>query len=114
MKLRDKKGTADFVVTDPRTGESWIEPIARHTTYWQARVMVKRPELIRQFARHVADVYSRKLGRPVEVRARSRVSLNGQPAAPLVDPAIDLSREPYRIGAAPWITQRPWPPGSSS
>ena len=114
MKLRDKKGTADFVVTDPQTGESWIEPLSRHMPKWQSRVVVKRPELIRQFARYLADYYRQELGHSVTVRVHSQVSLNGQPAAPLVSPAVDLSREPYRLGAAPWVTQRPARPGSSS
>ena len=71
--------------------------------------MVKRPEMIRQFAHYLAELKSRELGSPVEVRVRSAIQLNDRPPQPLVDPAIDLAKEPYRLGPADWVTRIPGP-----
>ena len=64
--------------------------------------MSTRPALIRQFARHVAE-RERAAGRDVEVHADIRVSLNGRPLEPLVDPRADLAaarpREPWILPA---------------
>ena len=39
----------------------------------------------------------------VEVRALADASLNGRAWQPLIDSTVDLSREPLRLGSAPWI-----------
>jgi hypothetical protein len=73
--------------------------------------MVKRPELMRQFAHYLAARKEKEIGTPVEVRVHSNVRLNARPPAPIVDPNVDLSKEPYRIGPAKWITAKPSSPG---
>jgi vitamin K-dependent gamma-carboxylase len=107
MKLRSKTGTADFIVTNPVTQETWYENASDYLEPWQARQMIKRPELIRQFAHYLASRFERETGTAVEVRVHSQVRLNDHPPAPIVDPRVDLSREPYRLGSSRWITPRP-------
>jgi vitamin K-dependent gamma-carboxylase len=107
MKLRDKEGVALFFVTDPVKKETWCARTEAHLEPWQHRQMAKRPELIRQFAHYLATVNQQELGSPVEVRVQSLVSLNNHPPARLIRPEIDLSKEPYRIGPAKWISPRP-------
>jgi hypothetical protein len=107
MKLRDKEAVALFFVTDPVEKQTWCERTEAYLQSWQHRQMAKRPELIRQFAHYLAAINQQELGSPVEVRVRSLVSLNSHPPAPLIRPEVDLSKEPYRIGPAKWITPRP-------
>jgi hypothetical protein len=103
MKLRGKTGRATFIVVNPATRETWIEFPSDYLESWQARKMATRPELIRQFAHHLATLEGKRTGVPVEVYVKSRVKLNDHPTAALVDPRVDLGKEPYRIGAAAWI-----------
>jgi vitamin K-dependent gamma-carboxylase len=105
MKLRGKVGRAIFVVTDPATKETWRERPHDFLESWQVRKMSTRPELIRQFAHYLAENEKLESGAAVEVRVDSKVSLNGRPAAALIDPDTDLAREPHRIGPAKWITR---------
>jgi hypothetical protein len=107
MRLREKRGEIAFEVFHPTAMEGWFVDAEDHLAPWQASAMVKRPELIRQFAHYLGTINSEKLGDPVEVRVHSMVQLNNRAPRALVDPDIDLSREPYRIGPAPWITPAP-------
>ena len=64
--------------------------------------MPEGPHMIHQFALQLAR---REPG--AEVRATARVSLNNRPAQLLIDPTVDLAREPlrYGLGHAPWIIE---------
>ena len=69
--------------------------------------MAVQPDLILQLAHHIARDFE-AAGRPgVEVRADARASLNGRPAALLVDPDVDLAREHDGLGAKRWILPAP-------
>jgi vitamin K-dependent gamma-carboxylase len=107
MKLRGKVGETVFVVMNPATRELWFDRAENYLASWQVRKMETRPDLIRQFARHLAMVTTKELETPVKVRAQTIVRLNGHPPAQLIDPEFDLSEEPYRIAASKWITPRP-------
>jgi len=108
MKLRDKRGTLRFVAVDrrrrevhPLTGvEAVLTPNQRH-------MMLHDPNMIRQFARHVAQGLASTGYGPVEVRAITSISLNGRPPRPMIDPEVDLAAQPHRWGPAPWIARAP-------
>ncbi len=106
MKLRDKKGAAQFEVTAPSTGAIWLENPAAYLKPWQAEKLPGRPELLRQFAHHLATLHARRLGHPVEVRVYTQVRLNGHPPRPIIDPTVDLAKQPYRLAPDTWITGR--------
>ncbi|NHI00660.1 hypothetical protein OJHNALOF_01683 [Oceanimonas sp. MB9] len=104
MKLRDKKADIEFRVFDPPTRREWrVEPndfLFPH----QARKVGTRPDLIVQLAHHIERVWERELGvSDVEVRVRSCVSLNGRPAALLIDPQRDLTQVKRSLRQADWI-----------
>jgi hypothetical protein len=101
----EKGGRVSFRVHDPATNRTWITDATNLYTERQWRAMATEPELIRQAAHQIATEQARK-DRAVEVRADAFVSLNGRPAARLVDPTVDLAREPYRIHQ-PWILPMP-------
>ncbi len=104
MKLRDKSGLASFHVRDPRSGETWQVDPRDHLTRRQARKMPTRPDMILQFAHHLAEIWRRDHGVPdAEVRATVWASLNGRRPALLIDPARDLAREERNLSHADWI-----------
>jgi vitamin K-dependent gamma-carboxylase len=94
------------VVTDPATGRSTTATGAGLLTARQIQMMATDPELIRQTAHLIANEHDR-LGPGdsprLEVRAEAYQSLNGHPAARLIDPEVDLAAEPFRIGHQRWV-----------
>ena len=107
VMLRAKGGQARFVVYDPDSGQRWFVDPARYLTDLQVTEMVSQPDLILQMAHHLARVY-RVRGMPqVQVRAESRISLNGRRSAVFVDPTVDLARVRDGLGVAPFLAQAP-------
>ena len=104
MKLRDKKARALFTVRDPATGREWRLRPRRYLMRHQARKVASRPEMILQFAHHLADVWATEKNiEGVEVRARVCASLNGRRAALLIDPDRDLVRIKRGVRHDDWI-----------
>jgi hypothetical protein len=103
MRVRDKVGAASFRVRlAGGTTEFTIDGRA-DLREWQIGAMVNRPDMILQYAHHLRDRLGRELGRPVEVRVESLVSLNGRPYLALINPEIDLGAEPRTLAPADWI-----------
>lgn len=104
MKLRDKRGVLRFVAVDPaRRSMIELRDVDDVLTATQRNMMIHDPELIRRFAHSLAARLATAGLEGHQVRAVSAISLNGRPRQPLVDPEVDLSREPPARGAAPWI-----------
>jgi hypothetical protein len=104
---REKNGSVEFLVRDPRTGREWIVPPRRYLSRLQEQEMSVQPDLILQLAHRVARDYAAKAGGPVEVRADARVSLNGRPSAAFLDPTVDLAGLSDGIAPKPWILPMP-------
>ena len=102
MKLRSKKGFAHFYVTDPVTGERNRVRNQNHLSRRQIRKMSVRPDLMLQFAHHIADEYSVEGVRPV-VTVKSMVSVNGREAQKMVEPDVDLARKYDSLATKGWI-----------
>jgi hypothetical protein len=103
MKLRNKNSEALFLVSDPATDEVEAVNPLQYLSYRQAAKMASRPDMILQFAHFLAGGKAAQ-GRPgVEVRARVMASLNGREPQLLVDPDVDLAREPRNLRPAHWI-----------
>ncbi len=104
MMLRDKQTDALFTVRDPATGKEWKLRPRRYLMPHQARKVGVRPELVLQFAHHLADVWAREKNiEGVEVRARVCASLNGRRGALLIDPNRDLVQIKRGVRHADWI-----------
>ena len=104
MKLRDKDAEALFIVIDHVSQKGWpVQPeqlLMRH----QARKVASRPDLILQFAHHLAEVWDKEANiKRVEVRARVCASLNGRRAQLLIDPNRDLTQIERSLRHADWI-----------
>ena len=113
MKLRTKAGEAVFTVTHPQSGQTWtIKPddyLKRHQA-----VKLMKPDLILQFAHHLAEEKRREGYDNVEVRARVMVSLNGRQPQLLIDPNVDLAKEQMGLLPARWIVPLTTPLGSGT
>jgi len=115
MKLRDKEAELALVVRDPINGglrrierkkeqeKQQRTPVFDELLYWQYDKMSGRPDMILQYAHHVARKERRKTGHDVEVRAVTSASLNSRPPQPLIDPAVDLAKQPRSLWPATWI-----------
>ncbi len=113
MKLRDKSSRTLFFATDPLTGRSWEIKQSKYLTANQVREMESTPDMILQFAHHVAADLRREGYERIEIRADARVSLNGRPRELLIDPKVDLASQPRNLLASSWILPLQEPvPGS--
>jgi hypothetical protein len=103
MKLRDKSSEELQVVARSSAGRTMVIEPRSYVTDDQLEEMGTRPDMLQQFARHVAeDLERRGLGRRA-VHVRADVSLNRRPPQPLVDPRVDLASVPRDLRHASWI-----------
>jgi hypothetical protein len=92
MKLRDKDVAELFIYTeDPATGARALIDLEAWLTDLQLDKMATRPDMIRDFARIVADDAQKRTGVRPLIMAEVSVSLNGGPYRYLLDPKQDLA-----------------------
>ncbi len=103
IMVMEKYGRISFTVTDPATGRKFAVNPSDHLQPAQLRMMTTQPDMILDFAHRIGRRYREQLGRPVEVRATSFVSLNGRPSQPFVDPGVDLMRVDSSQPRPQWI-----------
>ncbi len=112
MMLRSKSGNLSLLVHDPASGESWTVSPLQYLTDVQYRKAAARPDMILQLCHHVVADLEAYGYRNLEIYAIGAVSLNGRPRRPLVDPEVDLAKEPRTLLPASWIAPFPGgPPG---
>jgi hypothetical protein len=103
MKLRDKRGYARFLVTDPQMNTTWeIQPLD-YLTERQFEQMVTQPDMILQFSHFLADELRRQGHDQIEVRVWTLISLNGRRGQPLIDITVDLVQQTRTLSPAAWI-----------
>jgi hypothetical protein len=88
----EKAGMATFRLRDPASGETWGVDPRSELTPLQTNMMATQPDMIADYARHLADAARRAGHADVEVRADVFVSLNGRPNRRFIDPDADLAR----------------------
>ena len=104
MKLRDKKGFADFEIVNRETGESWYVSPEDYLVRKQVRKMPTQPDMILQFAYYLEELWIKKYNlKDVEIRVNNYVSLNGREPAPMVNPSLDLTKIERNLSHADWI-----------
>lgn len=103
MKLRDKHSHVRFYAADPVTGKSWWLDTRGRLKPWQRAELGGRPEMILQFAHHLADELRARGHGNLEIHAVARVALNGRAPRLLIDPAVDLAAVQPSLRPASWI-----------
>jgi len=112
MMLHDKWSALQITLVDPRTKKTRPFDPRAFLSQRQLDKMSYEPELLRQFAQHVASLAAQsELGRQ-EVHVFVLTSLNGREPQLLIDPTVDLGAEPFRWRRQPWIMPltKPLPP----
>lgn len=108
VMAEEKVGWATFTLTDPTTAVSERVAITDVLTANQAHVAATRPDVLHQVATTLAERRAAATGIRPRVRVDARVSWNGRPNAPLIDPKVDLAAQPWRHGRhQPWILEPP-------
>jgi vitamin K-dependent gamma-carboxylase len=107
MLLRNKESEVTFFVHEGADGPvRRVRPEQSCLTLRQVQKMRDRPELLRQFAVHLAEEARQRGARDVRVTCRALVSLNRRRFRPLVDEGVDLGSMPWTLGPAAWVTER--------
>lgn len=94
MMLRSRRGQVKFTVVRHDTGERIRIDPARELTSKQLRKVKAYPDFIWQYAQRLEEFYAAR-GVGVSVYVDARVSINGRPPRPLVDPSVDLAAEEW-------------------
>jgi hypothetical protein len=103
VMLSEKSASADFIVTDPSTGDTWTVPPPQYLTERQQMVMATDPVMIRQAAALVAS----EVGGGVRVAADVRVSFNGRPNQQFTDPEVVISDQPVSTPITGFVIASP-------
>ena len=91
VMLTEKAGYAQFKVTDPETGNSWLADPSLVLTDWQTAQAVTRPDMLCATAHLVAEHYRKNGIAAPQVRVDAWASFNGRPVQRFVDPDLDLA-----------------------
>lgn len=107
VMVRAKGGATTFVVREKATGRVFHVSPREYLTPYQENEMASQPDLVVQLAHHVRADFQQRGHGEVEVRADSKVSLNGRRGALLVDPEVDLTTVRDGVALASWIRPAP-------
>lgn len=104
MKLRDKKGFADFMIFSHDTDQKWYVSPEEYLVKKQVRKMPTQPDMILQFAYFLEEQWIKKYNlKDVEIRVNNYVSLNGREPAQMIDSEVDLTKIKRSLAKAEWI-----------
>ena len=110
VMVRAKGGATTFLVRQKETGRELHVSPREYLTPFQENEMASQPDLVLQLAHHIQRDFAARDYGDVEVRAESRVSLNGRRGALMVDPNVDLTKVEDGLGSATWILPAPSEP----
>lgn len=95
MMLRSKAGRIQFKVVDKaRPQDTIFVQHSRHLSPKQQRTLPAKPDMIWQFAQRLEEEYE-QAGKDVEVYVDSKLSVNGRPYKPFIDPKVDLAAQKW-------------------
>ncbi len=112
MMLRSKSGVIMLDAKDGASGRRWTVPLQKFVGPRQLSRVAVNPEFLYQLVQILKEHYRAEGVSELELRAGySAVSLNGNPAAPLYDPAVDLTRVRWSfLGRDDWVLDAPRAP----
>jgi hypothetical protein len=104
VMLIEKTGDVELRVVDRATGQRFTVSPRDELSPRQVAIMSTQPQMIIQYARHVAERFEQSGHRDVAVYADAFSSLNGHRTQRLLDPSYDLSEPRSALAAHPAIT----------
>lgn len=102
LRLNSRDVNAGFLVTDERTGESFLVQPQDYMQRYQFLEM-KTPEMFVQFARFIERAQAREGRTQIQVRALLLKSLNAGPMHFALNPNVDLLDEDLQVVGGDWI-----------
>jgi hypothetical protein len=90
MMLRSRGGYTTFYVVDKDGGKRTRVKLDEYLSEKQQRSVQSKPDFIWQFAQKLKGYYADE-GKDIQVFVDSRVSINGRPFSPFIDPKVDLA-----------------------
>jgi hypothetical protein len=103
VMLIEKTGQVEYEVRSTGPARRFRVYPRRELTPLQYRMLSTQPDMIQDYALHLARRYRHAGLRDVRVHAHAWASLNGRPAQRLIDPAVDLAAAPRTLAPARWI-----------
>lgn len=112
VMFMEKAGTCIFYVCDGDRRRSVEINNREYLTPFQEKMMSTQPDMILQFAHHLAEVYRHKkieingkafYFRNPKVYVDAFVTLNGRPSQRFIDPEVDLAQQPQNWKHKTWI-----------
>ncbi|HAA55261.1 MAG TPA: gamma carboxylase [Myxococcales bacterium] len=103
VMLIEKTGFVQFRLHDANSGKRWVLSPRQYLTPLQVKMMSTQPDMILTFAHELAARFRRKGYPGIEVYADAFASLNGRPRQRLLDPHVDLARQPRGWAPKRWI-----------
>jgi hypothetical protein len=88
--LRSKLGSISYKIVDKTKGTTILVQLNDYLTPKQKRLASTKPDVIWQFAQKLKKDYA-KQGMDISVFVNSRLSVNGRPFKPFIDPDQDLA-----------------------
>lgn len=107
VMCREKNGVVTYRVRLPSERREVQVAPRRYLTKYQEREMSGQPDMILQVAHQIRDEWRNRGHEDVEVYADAIASLNGRPAAPLIDPSVNLAALEDGLRRADWILPAP-------
>lgn len=103
---------AHFYITDPNSGRTSRVAPRDYLRRGQLKRMGWKPDMLVQFAHHLASTKLPAGPAPLQVQVRLFVSVNGRKPELFIDPIVDLAAEPRSWRRPPWLLQihEPLPP----
>ncbi|CAL68443.1 HTTM domain-containing protein [Christiangramia forsetii] len=95
MMLRGKSGRITFKVVEKGAIDTVFVNKKDYLSRKQLRAISTKPDMIWQFVQRIEEEYVEK-GKEVEIYAEGKISVNGGPYKPLIDPKVDLAAEKWQ------------------
>jgi hypothetical protein len=92
VMLTEKTGHVEFELVDAAGTRLHLNPRSELTPL-QYAMMATQPDMIHEFAHHLARRYEARGHRGVRVYAHAWAALNGRPSQRFIDPTVDLAAE---------------------
>lgn len=103
VMLMEKTGYTLFTVKDSALGKQVQVDNRDYLTPLQEKQMSFQPDMILQFARHIAEDYRQKGWKAPAVFVESYVTLNGRPGTQFIRPDVNLAAEKESFRHKTWI-----------
>ena len=103
VMLIEKTGQVEYRVSSEVPRRQFRVSPRSELTPLQLKMLSTQPDMIQDYARHLAARYEAMGYRGVAVRADAWVAFNGRPSQRLIDPHEDLAHAPRSLAPKPWI-----------